>query len=545
MSPLGVFARGTPASRTPHAGVAHTPEISAFASLQTARALGTLVSRLAAARALVAMPDNASAPVDDEASIDTAAFADTRDALRALVARSRESAMALRMLGGRLLMEGVPSTQDASGTDPVLDGLGIRLDARGIGSLTIREGASPPELLTLAGWLLRDTSQTQLPVTPVTPLLPTSATTTPHATGATDALRTWSIHVAPATPAAGDRTDDDSAAPLHAFARLAASRTDDAATASVQSLLDAIERAEGRDDAVTLEDIARACLAQLRTVGGGAGRVAVETAIRRLLHTKSLGLLASRLPHAADRTGLLQLLARGGDATVAALLQLLIDANNVVVRRAYFDAMVAMDVGAALLFDALRDERWYVVRNAASLLGEMSIDHADQPLIEMLSSPDERIRIAAARALLRLRTPMALTALQSTISDRHQELRRIAAVAYGLAGTMPDRSRPPAGPLTDALDHESDDDVALEIIAALGRLGSSHAAQRLLKLALHTGDATVRPPAWMRVAALDALVLARGHAMQPAIETLMNDPDPLIAAAAQRLQSDVARQRAR
>ena len=47
----------------------------------------------------------------------------------------------------------------------------------------------------------------------------------------------------------------------------------------------------------------------------------------------------------------------------------------------------------------------------------------------------------------------------------------------------------------------------------------------------HAG--TVRT--WLRIAALEALVRARGRAMLPAIEGLMRDPDPEMAAAATRL----------
>jgi len=152
---------------------------------------------------------------------------------------------------------------------------------------------------------------------------------------------------------------------------------------------------------------------------------------------------------------------------------------------------------------------------------------------------DERIRIAVARALMRLRTPAALSALHRMVNDPHPELRRLAAAAYGLSGSIPGHPRPAAGPLSTALDGETDDDVALEMLAALGRLGSSHAVQRLLRIVLPSnnradGDSSLRG-SWLRIAALEALVHARGRAMLPAIESLLHDPDSEVVAAARRL----------
>jgi HEAT repeat protein len=282
-------------------------------------------------------------------------------------------------------------------------------------------------------------------------------------------------------------------------------------------------------------------VAQLRVIGGGSGRLALEGAVRHLMRPQVLDLLASRLPFTQDGSTLLPLIARAGDAAVSSLLTHLFAAQDGMARRAYFDAIVAMDVGAALLFDSLSDSRWYVVRNAAALLGEMNVEQADTALLPLLSHQDERIRIAVARALFRLRTSAALAGLHRTVNDSHPEVRRIAAAAYGLSGTLPGRSRPAAGPLSAALNSETDDDVALEMLAALGRLGSSHAVQRLLRIALPaaadggTEERATPRESWIRVAALEALIRARGNAMRPAIERLIGDGDPEVAAAAARL----------
>jgi HEAT repeat protein len=541
--PGGVFTRGTPGQLTPHGAVPPATG-DAGASHALARALAMLV--VALTDASVPMPDGTPRPLTP----DSQAFIAVRDALRHLTARSREGPLLLRIAGQRLMLQGVP--QGSIGADRWLEELRARLVAGGIGSITIREGAAPGELLTLGRGLLRASRETPSSTTPVQPMdaLPREAGETPFMpqtaidreskapVGNRELLRTWSILVLPAESPV--EADPGVAAPTASlFGRLAAARTDAAASASVALLVDAIEDAESRGDAAVIESAARACLSQLRVVGGGAGRVALEGALRQLLRPKAMDLLASRLPTSSDSAALLQLLARGGDVAVACLLNHLLVAEDARARRSYFDGIVTMDVGAALLFDALGDERWYVVRNVAALLGEMNVEEADRALLPLLTHGDERIRIAVARALVRLRTPSALSALHRMVHDPHPELRRLAAAAYGLSGSIPGHPRPAAGPLSTALDQETDDDVALEMLAALGRLGSSHAVQRLLRIVLpsaNRADADSSPrESWLRIAALEALVRARGRAMLPAIESLLGDPDSDVATAATRL----------
>jgi HEAT repeat protein len=86
-----------------------------------------------------------------------------------------------------------------------------------------------------------------------------------------------------------------------------------------------------------------------------------------------------------------------------------------------------------------------------------------------------------------------------------------------------------------------DEDVALEMLAALGRLGSADAVQRLLRIALPiipdmSGDGAATRDPWVRIAALEALVRARGAQMHPVIDILMTDLDDDVAAAAAALK---------
>jgi len=113
-------------------------------------------------------------------------------------------------------------------------------------------------------------------------------------------------------------------------------------------------------------------------------------------------------------------------------------------------------------------------------------------------------------------------------------------VSYGLTPGTSGMVRPPAVRLAMALEKETDEDVALEMVASLGKLGGADAVQRLFRLAMpqqsagDTGEASRE--AWLRIAALEALVKARGSAIMPHVETLTNDADPEVAQAALRLR---------
>ena len=568
MTQFGTFSRGTPGSRP---ALARTPALAGHAVGRendgpelVARALADLVIQL----------DRVGVSIADW---EAPAMAEVRAALRKLTAGSRESELRLKV-------------------DDVGDALGDlrrKMLERGVASITIHDSAAPGELLTLARWLCRGlvvaspvapadaesggtSSATAIATARLTPAAtpraatPSSNLATAVELGERELLRTWSVLVLPSNPPT--LPDRASGIVANTVARLSAARGQEGTRTAVGSLLDSLAEAESRGDGLTVEGIARGCLAQIRTIGTGAGRAALELAIRRLLDSRSLELLAQRLPQTADVGAMISLLSRAGDAAVETLLRHLHEARDATARRAYFDAIVAMDVGASILFEGLSDDRWFVVRNASALLGEMHAGHADNALIPLLSHHDERIRIAAGRGLIRLRTPLALTALHRVIDDSNPEVRRISAGAYGLAGSMPDRAHPATGLLTNALDRETDDNVALEMLAALGRLGSSGAVQRLLRMVApvgtssgarpsdryttssgshtteyatsrQTGEHSVAGPggsttlhsSWLRIAALEALVQARGHAVAPMVERLRTDGDPEVAAAAARI----------
>ena len=554
MGPLG-YRRSTPSASTTDGGLKRAAP-DGRSSRAVLRALALLIDRVVTVQALRA-PDKA-----DEIDAELVMQPLVRDALRQLTARSRDGALLCRIIDGQLVLEGVPIDRRLVADDPLFGGMLQRALSLGIGSITVRQGAAPGELLTLAALFapsFRPGARARALVgdTPTTITRAVMSDEPPR-----ELLRSWSVLVTPITPGTdplsrftpsssaviderwtGNSTAGGSAV-ANALTRLAAARTDSAALAAGDLLIELIDGAEFRGDALTIESIARATMQHVHTVGGGGARLGGERILRRLLHRASLTLLATRVPYTPERTIILELMARAGDATVEVLVQELMSSQDGQARRAYFDSIVALDLNATLLFELVRDSRWFVVRNAVALLGEMGVEQADVALLPLLTHEDDRIRIAAARALMRLGTAKAMHGLHGVVEDKHPEVRRIAAAAYGLSAVGGGGVRPPAARLAAALDKERDDDVALEMLASLGKLGSADAIQRLLRIAqpaaAEPGERQVNRDAWIRIAALEALVRARGYAVMASIDALAGDADPEVAAAVVRLRAFIS-----
>ena len=145
------------------------------------------------------------------------------------------------------------------------------------------------------------------------------------------------------------------------------------------------------------------------------------------------------------------------------------------------------------------------------------------------------MREAAAVALDRLATPAARDALRGVLSDESATVRRLAVRAIAAPGGAPGRGAAPR--LIAAFDREADPAVRLEAVAALGRVGTFDAVQRLRRLA---GAREAHQGAAVRVAALHALAMTRGDAADATLRTLVDDREPAVRETARQLLATLA-----
>jgi len=250
-------------------------------------------------------------------------------------------------------------------------------------------------------------------------------------------------------------------------------------------------------------------------------------ALRRMITRQMLDGLSKmvQVPHLEDAASMV--LQRAGPDGVEVLLDLLTTSNTVNERRGVFNALTQMKEGQDQLIHMLGHPQWFVVRNVADLVGELGLEAAVPALTKQLDHTDERVRRQVALALAKIGTRSAAEPLRRVLRDISPEVRRQAAL--GVGGR---KASALAMPLVVALEEEKDPEVVRELIFALGRIGSPDAVQALIKLAQPAGKFFGRKPSGLRITAVEALRVAGTPAALGTLQSLVNDSDKQVRAAA-------------
>jgi HEAT repeat protein len=217
-----------------------------------------------------------------------------------------------------------------------------------------------------------------------------------------------------------------------------------------------------------------------------------------------------------------------GEAAAQKLIEQLSTSDSVAVRRACFDALAEMRLGTPQLLTLLDHQQWYVVRNAVCLLGAFRSKSSEPELTAALGHSDERVRAAVVTSLLQLDTPSSRATVCGAIRDESAEVRRRA-----VRGFLVDHGSPAnVDKLLQALERETELDVQIEFLYALGTLATPDAVQRLIRLCSIENS---NRPTDFRIAAAEALASARLGAAVPMLRMMLNDPDMHARAAARHL----------
>jgi HEAT repeat protein len=225
----------------------------------------------------------------------------------------------------------------------------------------------------------------------------------------------------------------------------------------------------------------------------------------------------------------------GEEGATAVITQVTL-ASTLADRRLCFEMLLKLPAAIPVLSRMLGAAHWHVARNAADLLGELHAVEAHGALSGALQHADERVRRAAAHALAKLGTQPAVQSLRAALVDPSARVR--VQVATGLANRKGAKS---ATTLTRALDEESDVEVQLAILAALGRLGTPDAVSRLIKAAEPDGRLFKKKPVAFRVAAVHALGEIRTSAARSVLQSLANDKEREVREAVLRVVMQTAR----
>jgi HEAT repeat protein len=311
-------------------------------------------------------------------------------------------------------------------------------------------------------------------------------------------------------------------------------------TQLLEEVLLLIDRAAEEGKAHLVGDAICALVAGEEAREGAGQKRAYAMALRRTNKPRLLRMVAALLPrHREKADEYTAVLARMGQDGADAAIEELTAAQSLGDRRIFFDTLVKLKASIPALIHMLGDPRWYVVRNAADLLGELPTAEAEGPLVKLLKHDDERVRRAAAASLAKIGTGNAFVALRLALRNSSAQVRLVAAA--GLAAWKRNTS---AHSLTVALDQEADGDVQLQIIETLGRVATPDAVRRLIELAEPGGVVFGRKSSTHRLAAVEALGAAGSAAAVAALQTLTGDKDRAVRDAAAAVVKTVRRAKA-
>ncbi len=251
--------------------------------------------------------------------------------------------------------------------------------------------------------------------------------------------------------------------------------------------------------------------------------------LRRLFKPGVLRGLAQLLTRRRElRNAIESIFVRSGEVGADILVELLVASNVASERRAYRTALVSCPAAIEPLTHLLQDPRWYVVRNAAELLGEMGVQEAEVKLVSVLKHGDARVRRSAAAALARLGSNRAVFALQPLLADPNASVRMQAV--HGISSARLPRSVPA---LLKALDAEADPEIQHALLIALGAHPTDDAVERLSQ-ASQPGSLLNRRPTPYRLAAVHALGEAGTPAALASLRAMQGDRDREVRAAVER-----------
>lgn len=464
---------------------------------------------------------------------------DHRTALRALVELAGQRSTALRLESGTLSVEGFALPDDT----PYLNLVKERLTIHGLAAVHVVSDASAVDLIQMLKALaeapsgehpglafeerLRRAKITAISV--ITSDL-RAATRDRRSVRVTDALRATGMMpemkegdmgVLPAEKgAAYDEMVRHQRATSNSLAGAVSRLQAPADVITLRNDLEAVQA--GIVKAVAQNELDRAFEATIKLIRQEADapnadvRRSYGIALRRILSGDLLTKLAPRALDDVYAQDVVTIMRRAGTAGTKVLLDRLIEAPTQAERKAYLRALQQIEEGLDVVTSLLSHHEWFVVRNAADLVGELGIAEAVPALGKVVTHHDPRVRLSVGIALAKIGTPVAGQHLRKVFHDEDPKVRLTVVKLLGgkgLGGL--------AMPLVSAAEGEEDEAIVAEYYRALGRIGTPDAVQALSKAARASGSGFLsRKAGPARLAAVEALGSAGGPVAVEALQAL-------------------------
>ena len=277
--------------------------------------------------------------------------------------------------------------------------------------------------------------------------------------------------------------------------------------------------------------VAEAVERLLRRAGDPHEDARVEMA-QTLLWPGVAKLLVKRLGSERDeglRTDLIELCLPLGPRMARTISEELAETTDRAARFVYVDTLIAMgDVARPVVESMVTESRWYVVRNAVAILGELHGERSVELIVSALAHTDGRVRREALHALAKVGGEDAGPLVIGLFEDADPDVRLAAANAAAALGV--DRA---LKPLLDLLDRESEPSRAMVVVEALGQLGDPGAVNAIERRAV--GSLFSKSPTEVRVAAYGALHKIATPRAKSLLVQAADDRDPVVRNEVRRL----------
>ena len=177
------------------------------------------------------------------------------------------------------------------------------------------------------------------------------------------------------------------------------------------------------------------------------------------------------------------------------------------------------------LIPMLKDERWYVVRNMVTILGEIGSAEALHPLLEAARHQEPKVRKETIKSFLKINSPEGEQKIIAMIDDADEEVARQAISSLGFC-----RSRAAVRTLLQIATTSDPLMKHLELkkqaVAALGKIGDRQATGPLLDLLASRG--WLAPGRWqeLKIVVANALGQLGDENAIPALKKLARRNNP-------------------
>lgn len=211
----------------------------------------------------------------------------------------------------------------------------------------------------------------------------------------------------------------------------------------------------------------------------------ISEGLKTIADERTIPLIVNRLcsPEIRDPSELINLLVIIGESVLTTLIIRLSTEKDLRSRKRLMLAIVRFkDKALPRLLPFLDDNRWYVVRNIVSILGEMQLSESVPHLGKILDYPDVRVQKEIVKTLSKIRTKESIEILLMLLFKKSSpEIRSYAAYALGVV-----RETFAIPYFIKILKGKSlyfeDINFLKEVILALGRIGSFECITPLMKI---------------------------------------------------------------